>query len=565
MEGMIDRIFIKNYAIIDTLELEFGAGFHVFTGETGAGKSIIVGALGLLLGEKGDSAVIRTGSDRAVIEASFTVSDRYSRERLAEMNIDLSEGLIIRREIAEGGKSRAFVNGMQETLGRISEIGQWLLDIHGQHDHQLLLQQKVHIDILDSYGGLWDGRRKAGEIYAGLNAKLAEKAELETDEKKLAEEKVYWETAVKDITGAKLADGEEEELSEQLKRMEHAEQIQTALNGAYGKLYGEELSVSGRLAKSQGDLNSVSGIDPKYAELAEILENVSAQVGEAVKLISEYMDEVDYDTGKMDGLTDRLELIKDLKRKYRKQTIAELNAYCEECTAKLGRFENRAAEIEKIDKEIAEVKLRLIDSCLELSRKRQDAGKKLALAVKTELAFLGMEKSEFITGISYIKDDASPIRINDRAVKAGPAGIDYVEFMISPNPGEEPKPLRKIASGGEISRIMLALKSILAGNDSIETLIFDEIDVGIGGVTANHVAEKIRELARSRQLIVITHLPQIAAKSDAHYYVTKDVREGKTFTQVRRLDGAERVNEVARMLGGETDTSKAHAREMLAK
>jgi DNA repair protein RecN (Recombination protein N) len=562
---MIDRIFIKNYAIIDTLELEFGAGFHVFTGETGAGKSIIVGALGLLLGEKGDSAVIRTGSDRAVIEASFTVSDRYSRERLAEMNIDLSEGLIIRREIAEGGKSRAFVNGMQETLGRISEIGQWLLDIHGQHDHQLLLQQKVHIDILDSYGGLWDGRRKAGEIYAGLNAKLAEKAELETDEKKLAEEKVYWETAVKDITGAKLADGEEEELSEQLKRMEHAEQIQTALNGAYGKLYGEELSVSGRLAKSQGDLNSVSGIDPKYAELAEILENVSAQVGEAVKLISEYMDEVDYDTGKMDGLTDRLELIKDLKRKYRKQTIAELNAYCEECTAKLGRFENRAAEIEKIDKEIAEVKLRLIDSCLELSRKRQDAGKKLALAVKTELAFLGMEKSEFITGISYIKDDASPIRINDRAVKAGPAGIDYVEFMISPNPGEEPKPLRKIASGGEISRIMLALKSILAGNDSIETLIFDEIDVGIGGVTANHVAEKIRELARSRQLIVITHLPQIAAKSDAHYYVTKDVREGKTFTQVRRLDGAERVNEVARMLGGETDTSKAHAREMLAK
>jgi len=366
-------------------------------------------------------------------------------------------------------------------------------------------------------------------------------------------------------SGAKLADGEEEELSEQLKRMEHAEQIQTALNGAYGKLYGEELSVSGRLAKSQGDLNSVSGIDPKYAELAEILENVSAQVGEAVKLISEYMDEVDYDTGKMDGLTDRLELIKDLKRKYRKQTIAELNAYCEECTAKLGRFENRAAEIEKIDKEIAEVKLRLIDSCLELSRKRQDAGKKLALAVKTELAFLGMEKSEFITGISYIKDDASPIRINDRAVKAGPAGIDYVEFMISPNPGEEPKPLRKIASGGEISRIMLALKSILAGNDSIETLIFDEIDVGIGGVTANHVAEKIRELARSRQLIVITHLPQIAAKSDAHYYVTKDVREGKTFTQVRRLDGAERVNEVARMLGGETDTSKAHAREMLAK
>jgi DNA repair protein RecN (Recombination protein N) len=561
---MIDRIFIKNYAIIDTLELEFGRGFHAFTGETGAGKSIIVGALGLLLGEKGDSSVIRTGSDRAVIEASFTVNDAYTRERLAEMNIDASEGLIIRREVvADGGKSRAFVNGMQETLTRISEIGQWLLDIHGQHDHQLLLQQKVHIDILDSYGGLWDERGKTGVIYAELNAKLAAKAELETDEKKLAEEKVYWDNAVKDITGAKLAGGEEEELAEQLKRMEHAEQIQAALNGAYGKLYQEELSVSGRLSKALGDLNSISGIDPKYAELAEILENASAQVGEAVKLVFEYMDEVDYDTGKMDGLTDRLELIKDLKRKYRMQSIAELNAYCGECSAKLGRFENRAAEIEKIDKEIADVKRRLIDACLELSRKRQDAGKKLALAVKTELAFLGMEKSEFIAGISYVKDEASPIRINDRAVKVGLTGIDYVEFMISPNPGEEPKPLRKIASGGEISRVMLALKSILAGNDSIETLIFDEIDVGIGGVTANHVAEKIRELARSRQLIVITHLPQIAAKSNAHYYVAKNVRDGKTYTQVRRLEDAERVNEVARMLGGETDTSMAHAREML--
>ncbi|OHD55363.1 MAG: DNA repair protein RecN [Spirochaetes bacterium GWF1_51_8] len=560
---MIERIFIKNYAIIDTLELEFGKGFHVFTGETGAGKSIIVGALGLLLGEKGDASVIRTGSDRALIEASFSVTDPYTRDRLLEMNIDLSEGLIIKREVADGGKSRAFVNGQQETLARISEIGQWLLDVHGQHDHQLLLQQKVHIDILDSYAGLWGERAKIAEVYKRMTDRIAAKAELETDERKLAEEKVYWETAVKDISGAKFSVGEEEELQEQLKRMEHAEQINSALDGAYRKLYLDELSVTGRLAKAAGDIGSIATIDRKYAELAEILEGASAQIGEAVKLISEYTGEIDYDTGTMDGLTDRLELIKDLKRKYKKNTIAELNAYKEECAAKLARFENRAAELEKIGKEIDAVKKELVEKSLELSRKRQDAGKKLALAVKTELAFLGMEKSEFIAGISYVKDEQSPIHIGDKQIKAGQSGIDYVEFMISPNPGEDPRPLRKIASGGEISRVMLALKSILAGIDSIETLIFDEIDVGIGGVTANHVAQKIRELAGSRQLIVITHLPQIASKANSHYYVAKDVRDGKTYTQVRTLTEAERVNEVARMLGGESDTSIAHAKEML--
>ncbi len=560
---MIERLSIKNYAIIDALEIEFGRGFSVFTGETGAGKSIIVGALGLAIGDKGDVSIIRTGEEKAVIEAEFSLKEKTVLQRLREFQIEEADSLIIRREIAQNGKSRIFINGMQEPLSKLEELGEWLVDIHGQHDHQLLLNQKIHIDILDSYGNHDSEIEVVSSLYGKLMKKMEDIRELELDEKKLQEEKIFWETGAQDIEKAKLQEGEEEELSDSLKRMENAEKISLSFTDAYILLYEDELSVSSRLSRAVSSIKDLSVYDKRYGELREILEDSSAKISEAIGLIADYRDELDFDQKTMEETIDRLELIKDLKRKYKMNSIEELVLYGSECREKLLRFENRAEELAKSIKEREEIKAELVEKVLQLSRKRQETAKELSLKVKKELSFLGMEKADFIVDIKYVKEENSPVIINNIPIRISASGIDRVEFLISSNPGEEPKPLKKVASGGEISRVMLSLKSILSESDSIETLIFDEIDVGIGGLTANNVAVKMKEISKNRQTVVITHLPQIAGQAESHYYISKYVKEGKTFTSVEKIEGKQRVDEIARMLGGETETALAHAREML--
>ncbi len=559
---MIERLLIKNYAIIDSLEIELGDGFSVFTGETGAGKSIIIGALSLLMGEKGDSSSIRTGEDKALIEAEIIVKSGDVAKKLRDLNFDMNGSIILRREVAPGNKGRIFINGLQEPVSRLEELGEWLLDIHGQHDHQLLLSQKVHLDILDNYGRLERGEIQ--QTFQLLQIKFDEKAELELDEAKLQEEKAFWEQAVKDIGGAGLHNDEEEELKEALKKMENSENLELAFSTARGILYDEELSVSGRLARAISSLRDITGLDKRYGELLEILEDSQTKLNESVKLISEFRGELDFDQKVMENTIDRLELIKDFKRKYRKNSIAELLQYMNECSEKLVKFENRAAELLTLNKEIEKIKNELIEMSVNLSRKRQDVAKELAGKVKTELSFLGMEKAEFLVDIKYVKEESSPFIINGIPIKIQETGMDRVEFFISSNPGEDPKPLKKVASGGEISRIMLSLKSVFAQSDMIETLVFDEIDSGIGGVTANNVAEKMRKIAEDKQVIVITHLPQIASKAKNHYQISKYVKDDKTFTTIEKITGEKRVDEITRMLGGETDKSRAHAMEMLS-
>ena len=560
---MIDRLSIRNYAIIDDLSIDFEKGFNVFTGETGAGKSIIVGALGLLLGEKGDAASIRTGEEKALIEAEFSVGNPDILEKMKELEIEPGETLIIRREIVQNGKSRVFINGLQEPLAKLEELGEWLVDIHGQHDHQLLLNQKVHGTILDGFGNLKSDCAAIKEKYQKLQDLFRDIAELEQDESKLAAEKMYWETAVGDILKAVLTPGEEEELSESLKKMENAEKLNLIFTDARNTLYDDELAVSSRLARTLSSLRQAEPFDPRYKELVEILEDASAKIDESASLIADYKDELDFDDKTLEEALDRLELIKDLKRKYRKISIEELNAYAHECKDKLTRFENRSGELERLTKEIEAAKSAYIESALALSKKRQESAKSLSAKIKQELSFLGMDKADFITDIKYVKEEGSRIVINQIPIKASDSGIDRVEFLITTNPGEEPKPLRKVASGGEVSRVMLALKSIFAESDAVGTLIFDEIDVGIGGLTANHVGVKMAAISGIKQLIAITHLAQIASKAGAHFLISKSVREGKTFTSVRKITGDDRVNETARMLGGESEASKTHAREML--
>lgn len=562
---MIERLKIANYAIIDVLEIEFIDGLSVFTGETGAGKSIVLGAIGLLLGERSDSSAIRTGAEKTVIEGAFAIRNATAVAALKNLNIDEPENLIIRREISMDGKNRIFVNGNQETIARLTEIGEFLIDMHGQHDHQLLLNSKMHIDILDGFGGLQSERNTVGESARQLIELFEAKKQLEQDEEKLAGEKQFWEAAITNIGAAKLGTNEESELSEALMRMENAEKISGALDSAYLKLYSDELAAAGRVSKSIDDLRSIEAYDSRYRELIEMLSDAEAKIKESVNLISDYRDKLAYDASTMDSITDRLTLIRDLKRKYKCNSIQELNDYAESCSAKLSRFSNRAEELSRLEESIRGQKEIAVKQSLALSTHRQETARKLSTQIKAELAYLGMEKAEFVVSITYVKDEASAITINQIPIRLTESGIDRVEFFISANVGEEPKPLKKVASGGEISRVMLAIKSILADKDMVETLVFDEIDVGIGGVTANNVGEKMKSIAQKKQLLVITHLAQIASKSNRHYFVEKTARDGKTFTGVRELTEAQRIDEIARMLGGESDAAKAHAREMLGR
>ncbi len=560
---MITRLSIKNYAIIDNLELEFNEGFSVFTGETGAGKSVLIGAIGLLLGEKCDSTVIRTGEEKAIIEGEFLVKNESILQKIRDLSIDIDSSLIIRREISNQGRNRVFINGLLEPLNKLEEIGEWLVDIHGQHDHQLLLQQKVHLNILDSYGGLEGEIKNFAKNYLLLKEKMENLNFLLENQNRLEEERVFLELAYKEINEMKLSENEEEELTELLKRMENGEKISRSLREAKNILYDDEKNVSGNILKALNSISSVENFDNRYVELTQILEDALAKVDETSHLISDYLKELDFDENEMEKVIDRLENIKDLKRKYRKNTVEELISYAKECGEKLKFLENKEEDIDKLKKDIDELKKIVLEEAMSLSKKRQSVGLDLSRKIKEELKFLGMEKSDFVVDIKYVKDENSPISINGVPVKIDEKGIDRVEFLITTNPGEEPKPLRKVASGGEISRVMLALKAIFAKSDPVETMIFDEIDVGIGGVTANNVGLKMAEISKGKQLFVITHLPQIASKAENHFYISKFVKDNKTSTTARLLRKEERVNEIARMLGGESDTALKHAKEML--
>jgi len=350
-----------------------------------------------------------------------------------------------------------------------------------------------------------------------------------------------------------------------VKRLENGEKIAEAFSLAHQVLYEQDGSVLSKLQKILHPLADIAGMDKTYQEIYEILDTVFTQTQEAASLIREARDTIDFDPEKMNSLIERLETIKDLKRKYKKNTVQELLDYLTECQDRLRRFSNRAEEIASIQKEIEETQRLYSEKALALSKKRQEVATNLAKHIGEELATLGMDKATFIVDIKYVRDENSPLRIQDVPIKISESGIDRVEFFMTTNPGEEPKPLRKIASGGEISRVMLALKSIFSRSDVVETLIFDEIDVGIGGLTANQVATKMRQIASHKQLLVITHLPQIASAATTHFKVLKEVVDNKTYTRLIPLGPEERIPEIARMLGGEDESAKTHAQEMIKR
>ncbi len=574
---MLSELSIRNFAIIEQLHLRFGPGLNVLTGETGAGKSIIIDAVSLLLGGRGGGDFIRAGAPRAGIEGVFAL-DAESRAVIAPLlERDGLEGddpalLTLAREIRRGGRSICRVNGRAVSLKILKEIGQHLVDIHGQTEHLSLMRVREHVDLLDRFGGLGPLREQVAALVTELRAVRRELAELRRDERELARRVDLLQYQVDEIEAAHLEPGEEEELVQERTRLANAEQLLALTDEAYFALYegGEDQAAAVDLL--QGAARALSGLarlDPGAAPLAEAAEEASYRLEDLVESLRDYRDRVEFNPRRLDQVEERLALLHNLQRKYG-DTLEEVLAYAERARRELETIEHSeeriaelAAEEERLLREIGRLGA-------ELSERRREAGERLAAGVEAELAELHMARARFGVDLTW-RDADDGAYVQGRRVAFDRTGLDRVEFLIAPNVGEPLKPLVRIASGGETSRLMLALKTVLAQADRTPTLIFDEIDAGIGGRVGAIVGRKLRGLtlgagdgARRHQVLCVTHLPQLAAYGDRHLRVRKEIVGERTVTNVQPLEGPAREEELAGMLGAVTDKTLASAREMLA-
>jgi len=555
---MLKTLRIKDYAIIENLEIDFSTGLNILTGSTGVGKSILIGALSLVLGEKADSGLIRTGALHSVVEAIFGVNkNRFHHRFLQNESLSSEENsVILRREISGKGGSKNFVNDKAVALSTLKSIGDFLVDLHGQHQHQSLLDHKKHIDFLDNFGNYMSLLYCVRDNCLDLRKKMEELKSLKDQEKIAQDKKELYSFQLTEIERANLQAGEEERLIQEKSVLENVEKISQSVGAILENLQESEDSVLKRLAVAQRELNSATTWDKSLKEQQELLENSYIQVKELTRHFDNYKDKLEYDPEKLNHIRERMDLLIKLKKKYGKSPV-ELIAYAEEIKKSLNLQENQSGVIEKLEKDITKITEVLKESCLKLSTARKKKALELQKKISQELTFLGMEKTRFEIQMNYQEDDNGLIQLEGRKYKTDEKGLDQIEFMISPNIGEELKPLAKIASGGEISRVMLALKSALAEADNVSTLIFDEIDSGIGGEVAHKVGKKLKQLSKSRQVLAITHLQQIASVADQHYQVFKEVKGERTLTRIKKLSKEERVAEIARMLSGKKVTALA--------
>jgi DNA repair protein RecN (Recombination protein N) len=563
---MLKELNIKNFAIIDQLQVEFAPGLNVFTGETGAGKSIVVDALNLALGERASADLIRTGCQEAVVEAAFELNTDNAteiRDLLAEQGItmDTGEDLIVRRVLSAAGKNKVYINGSLANLATLAALGMCLADIHGQHEHQSLLSLERQMEMLDSFGDLTGLRRDVAAVYHQLQGLRTSLAELEANARDRAQREDILQYQKNEIEAAALKSGEDEALAGEQKILSNAEKLAGLSRAADEALYAADDSVLAGLKKAMTSLREITAIDSRLAPVLELCEAGRAQIEEVAREISSYAERMEFDPGRLEQIGDRLDLIQKLKKKYG-GTIEEIIVFGAKASEELERMERSTENIERLKSEIQAIKFDLTAKAQALTKSRVNAGRLLEKKIEAELVQLGMKKA-----ILSVKITQEPGGDTLDGHKIGPRGADRVEFLISPNPGEEPRPLAKIASGGELSRIMLALKTILVEGDSIPTLVFDEVDAGIGGAVAEEVGKKLKRVAAKRQVFCITHLPQIASMATSHYGVAKFVKMERTSTEVRLLGKQERIEEIARMLGGKTITEATikHAEEMLAR
>ena len=549
---MLTELNIKNFAIIDSLNITFEKGFNVLTGETGAGKSIIVDAVDLVLGGRASSEMIRSGCEEAVVEAAFDISDvKGVSEKLGEMGIEKDDNLVIKRTLSASGKNKVFINGSMATIAMLSDVGEFLVDIHGQHEHQTLMKVERHIDVLDEYAALGPLRQEMSGIYSEWNRVKDELESLKSSEADKEKRVDLLRFQSDEIEKAALKVDEDEELLEERKLLSNAERLYESANTALEILYSQSGSALELIKKAGSKVTDISIIDESMRVTLDAINSASASIEDAALTLRDYVGRISFDPERLNEIEERLDLIGRLKRKYG-NIVSEILKYREEVDRELDGIERAEERIGELEREGERLKVKGLKVAETLSEKRKKGSDELTNKVVKELSDLGMKKAIF---------EVKMERLNDISAN----GSDKVEFLLSSNPGEAPKPLSKIASGGELSRIMLALKKVLANPTGVPTMVFDEVDSGIGGGIAEVVGRKLKEVAEGRQVLCITHLAQIAAMADLHYAVSKGENKGRTTTTVSRLSGDERVDEVARMLGGMTITeaTKRHAEEMI--
>lgn len=551
---MLTELRIKNFAIIESLALPLGPGFNVLTGETGAGKSIIVGTLGLLLGERGTADVVRTGTDRATVEGVFDVSARPDlREALDERGIDAEESLVVlRREVTSAGRTRAWINGTSVTATVLAEVSRLLIDLHGQHETQSLLDGDSQRALLDAFAGASEaaaGVRSAHEALSEVRREIAELTRRRSEAEKRAD---YLRHVVKEIEGAKVVEGEDVKLEDEARRLENASEIREAAASLSELLEGEEGGVLGRLGSAGRVMQQLQKFDPTLSRVQESFDSGYYSIEALAREIAEYAATVDLDPRRLDEVRSRRDLLFRLTKKYG-PTIADVIAAGREARRELDLLDTAGLDLKSLETREAAAAAELRAKARALTAKRKDASARLSKEVEQLLPELGMPDGKFVASLAPLSE-------------IGPDGAEEVEFRVTLNVGHEMRPLARVASGGELSRVMLALKTILARLDRVPTLVFDEVDSGIGGRVGQQVGEMLRRVAGGHQVFAITHLPQIAARAHRHIVVSKGAPAGVTTANVATLSDVERVPEIARMLGGdpESATSRAHAAELLA-
>ncbi len=552
---MLNEIRIKNYAVIEDLSLRLEAGLVALTGETGAGKSIIVGALSLVLGERATTDVIRAGEDRAVVEAAFDISQREDlKSRCDEAGIDAADGwLVLKREVNAGGRSRAWVNGSPATAAVMGEFGQALVDLHGQHEHQALLHAGPQRQILDAYAEATALAADLRACWTALNELRRKRAEISERRARTEERAEFLRHQVDEIEAAELSEADEDlRLADEERRLAHAEELLDRADGLYEAVYSSDGALYGRLGALRRELDALAKVDPTaQAEFAELFDTAYYTLEEIGERLSAYRSTIDLSPAKLEQVRHRIDGLYRLKSKYG-PTLEDVIEAGKRARQDLDAVDLAGFELEEMKREEERLSEELNGLAKKLSRSRRKAAKSLAAEVAEILPELGMPDGRF--------EVALPER-----TEIGSAGAEEVEFRVTLNKGFEPSALSRVASGGELSRVMLALKTILARLDRTPTLIFDEIDAGIGGIVGQKVAERLRTVAGHHQVFVITHLPQIAALADHHLLVTKESRGRKTATSVSELSSDERVKDLARMLGGdpEREESLEHARALI--
>jgi len=551
---MLTELRIKNFAIIESLTLPLAPGFNVLSGETGAGKSIIVGALGLLLGERASGDLIRTGADRAVVEGVFDIAGHASAGAvLDERGVDVeNDTVVLRREVNAGGRARAWVNGTTVTAGVLAEIGRLLVNLHGQHEAQTLLDPDAQRAILDAFGGATEQAAQVRAVHEALTAVRRDIQTLESRRTEAERRADYLRHVVGEIDAAKLVAGEDERLEDEARRLEHAEELRMLAQGMTAMLDGDEDAVLHRLAAVQRSLASIQRIDSSLSRLQETFDGAFYGLEELARELVAYEEGIELDPERLADVERRRDLIFRLTKKYG-PVIADVLETAQRARAELDLVDSAAFDIRQLTERERVAAARVAESAAALSALRAAAADRLARAVDQVLPDLGIRDGRFTAALT------------PRA-EIGPSGAEDVEFRVALNVGHDARPLARVASGGELSRVMLALKTILARLDHVPTLVFDEVDAGIGGRVGLQVGETMRRVAAHHQVFAISHLPQIAARAHHHILVAKGAREGVTTADTRVLEGDERVLEIARMLGGDPESavSQAHARELLA-